>query len=60
MSDDPEEPADSKPSSASSTKLARPDIFERDRRRVEPIDRTPDTPSAWDRFLERWVGIKTE
>jgi hypothetical protein len=60
MSDDPEEAADSKPSSASSTKLARPDIFERDRRRVEPIDRTPDTPSAWDRFLERWVGIKTE
>jgi len=43
-----------------SSKLARPDIFERDRRRVEPIDRTANTPSAWDKFLERWMGIKTE
>jgi hypothetical protein len=41
-------------------KLARPDIFERDRRRIEPIDRSVDKPSAWDRFLERWIGIKTE
>ena len=54
MSDD-DERSDEGPA-----KLARPDIFERDRRRLEPIDRTAEKPSAWDRFLERWIGIKTE
>lgn len=54
MSDDDEPPGEGP------AKLARPDIFERDRRRLEPIDRTADKPSAWDRFLERWIGIKTE
>lgn len=54
MSDDGESTGDGP------AKLARPDIFERDSRRVEQIDRPVDKPSAWDRFLEQWIGIKTE
>jgi len=40
--------------------LASPDVFDRDKKRVEDIDFNNYQPSAWDRFLSRWFSVTTE